>query len=178
MLGKVTGFFRTVVGTIGNAVSSVGSSIIDFFGFGKPKQYDYDDDDYEKGDDDEPEYDDEYDDDEYDDDEYDDDEYDDDEPDYDDDETDDDDIPLPDNLVIIDGEPIGEDSSSYRGAFYFISDVIEYARDVPIQVRAYVIDREYRIYISADSDDEMTDIAYSRSWSYRKRAWRKRVARW
>ena len=60
---------------------------------------------------------------------------------------------LPPNLLLIRGRPEGELAASFRGTFFFLEDVIEYASDVPIQVRAYYVDEVYLVYISADSED-------------------------
>ena len=146
MLRKVTDFLSRTVSSIGYILSSTFDSIRDFVGFGKrfrtystpPEPRD----DFEF-DIREPE-------DEYDIDET--------EP-YDDGIGigigDDEDIAIPDNLVIIRGEPTEEDDSSFRGTFFLLTDLIEYATDVPVQVRAYVIDDTYLVFISANSDDEL-----------------------
>mgnify|MGYP005855399989 CR=1 FL=1 len=60
---------------------------------------------------------------------------------------------MPPNLWLIRGRPEGELAASFRGTFFFLEDVIEYASDVPIQVRAYYVDEVYLVYISADSED-------------------------
>ena len=60
---------------------------------------------------------------------------------------------IPVNLLLIRGRPDGELAASFRGTFFFLDDVIEYASDVPIQVRAYYVDEVYLVYISADSED-------------------------
>ena len=145
MLKKAVDWLSRPLRFIGYGLSSTVSSIFDFFGIGKsyrtyssppePRDFEFDirepEDEYDI-DETEPE----------------------DEP--EDDTGDDDDIALPDNLVIINGHPVDEDESSYRGALYFLTDVIEYASDVPVQVRAYVIDDAvYLVYISNNSDDEM-----------------------
>ena len=79
---------------------------------------------------------------------------------------------LPPNLIIIRGRPRGELEGSFRGTFFFLEDVIEYASDVPIQVRAYALDGVYLVYISADSD---AVVPLRRSFKHARRPRRRRT---
>ena len=59
---------------------------------------------------------------------------------------------LPINMILIRGRPRGEQEGAFRGTFFFLEDVIEYAIDVPIQVRVYYFSDTYLVYISPDSE--------------------------